>query len=456
MTWFNSSPLQQEQTMIKDRIIIVGAGLAGSLLTKMLREEGFKVAVFEKRSDPRNSGKAEGRSINLALSNRGISALKSAGIFQKIQADLIPMQGRMMHDLQGNLTSQMYGKSGQNIHSVSRNQLNIHLINAAANAGADFHFDYRCEDIDFAKSEIQFVHDGKHEIQRADLIIGADGAFSAIRKAMQMQDRFTYSQYYIEHGYKELAMQARNKEFAMDPNYLHIWPRGNFMLIALPNPDLTFTCTLFFPFEGETSFQKVQSEAEIVAFFNTYFPDVVELIPDYIAQFQTNPTSSLVTIHTNPWFKNRTMLIGDAAHAIVPFYGQGMNASFEDCQLFMEMARTLRFEWDSVLSQFSKARKPDADAISELALKNFVEMRDQVADEHFLMRKKTDAELHHLFGDEWIPQYTMVTFTNIPYHEALKKGILQEKILLDAQRLGYLNDYYKIIEQLRNAAPTFQ
>jgi kynurenine 3-monooxygenase len=440
----------------KEKIIIVGAGLAGSLLAKMLREEGFAVDVFEKRSDPRKSGKAEGRSINLALSNRGISALKVAGIFEKIQADLIPMQGRMMHDLQGNLTSQLYGKSGQNINSVSRNQLNIHLIEAAASAGVDFHFDYRCMEVDLARNEIQFEHNGKSEIYQADLIIGADGAFSVVRKAMQIQDRFSYSQHYIEHGYKELAMQAKNKDFAMDPNYLHIWPRGNFMLIALPNPDRSFTCTLFFPFEGETSFQSVKTEREIILFFNQYFPDVTERIPDFVSQFQNNPTSSLVTIHSNPWFKNRTLLIGDAAHAIVPFYGQGMNASFEDCQLFMEMAKSHQFDWDKVLSEFSKSRKPDADAISELALKNFVEMRDQVADDDFLQRKKADAEMHARFGNEWIPQYTMVTFTDIPYRDALKKGLQQEKILLQAQRLGYLSDYDKMISQVRNAGLTSQ
>jgi kynurenine 3-monooxygenase len=436
--------------MTKKNISILGAGLSGSLLATMLGKKGFDVAVYEIRNDPRKVKIPEGKSINLALSHRGIRALKEADVFAQLEASLIPMKGRMMHDLQGELTFQPYGEDGQFINSISRNELNKALISSAESQGVDFHFNNKCLSVDTAKTTFNVEHDGVKLSVSSDIIIGADGAFSVLRKAVQHNDRFSYWQHYIEHGYKELSMPPANGDFAMEPNYLHIWPRGNFMLIALPNPDKTFTCTLFLSFDGVVeSYQQLNTTNEIELFFDQHFPDITKLIPDFVSQFQNNPTSSLVTIRCEPWHYNQSLLIGDAAHAVVPFYGQGMNASFEDCRLFMELGEQLNFDWNKMLKQFSQSRKKDADAISELALRNFVEMRDHVADPLFLERKKLDAKMHDAYGDDWIPVYTMVTFTDTPYHKALTIGDKQRATLIQAQQEGYAGDLEKIMSQFQ-------
>ncbi len=429
-------------------IAILGAGLAGSLLALLLRNEGFKVSVYEKRIDPRETKIPEGKSINLALSHRGIRALEHANAFTPLKDHLIPMNGRMMHDHDGKLTFLSYGTEGQFINSVSRNELNLNLINQAEKSGVSFHFGYKCERVNLEKTEFVVSNNGKYYTHNTDVVFGADGAFSALRKSMLPQDRFDYQQMYIGHGYKELAMPPRNGDFAMEPNYLHIWPRGNFMLIALPNPDKTFTCTLFLGFEGEESWENLTDDKSVLDFFHGNFPDMTSKIPDLLEQFHRNPTSSLITVRCQPWHHKRCMLIGDAAHAIVPFYGQGMNAAFEDCRLFVEMGKEMNFDWDRLLQTFSGTRKKDADAIADLALRNFIEMRDQVADSSFLERKTVDARLHEKFANDWIPMYSMVTFSDIPYHLALKKGLEQEKALIDAQQNNYLSNLEKIKRSL--------
>ncbi len=411
--------------MPKNEISILGAGLVGSLLGALIKQKGFNVDVYEMRQDPRTQLKDGGKSINLALSHRGIEALKLAGIYDQIQDDLIPMKGRMMHDINGDLYTQPYGKEGQFINSVSRNGLNKLLISHAESQGVNFHFDHKCVDVDLNETQVTFSNGQQIS---TEVLIGSDGAYSMLRQKMEHTDRFNFEQHYIDHGYKELKMEPSNGSFAMEPNFLHIWPRGNFMLIALPNPDCSFTCTLFFPFEGELSFQSIQSDNEIISFFEQYFPDVIPLIPDYVQQFQTNVTSSLVTIRTAPWNYNNSLLIGDAGHAIVPFYGQGMNAGFEDCRLLMEWGEELNFDWKKLLPVFSNRRKPDADGIADLALNNFVEMRDHVADEHFLNIKRVEARLQAEFPDVWLPLYSMVTFSDIPYSEALRIGKIQKQV----------------------------
>lgn len=414
-------------------IAISGAGLVGSLLALYLRKRGYQVSVFERRGDMRSNDYVGGRSINLALSNRGLRALEEVGLADELKKIAIPMHGRIMHDLKGTLSYQAYGKEGQYINSISRSALNIALMNEAEKAGVKFHFDQAIDKVDLAKTTLT-INSGQqitNNEQHFDLIIGADGAFSAVRDAFRISDRFDYQQFYIDHGYKELCIPAGTaNSFQLEKNALHIWPRESFMLIALPNPDGTFTLTLFFPFEGAVSFDKIKTEKEILTFFEKTFPDAKALMPTLLEDFQSNPTSSLVTVKCFPWVKNNTFLIGDAAHAIVPFFGQGMNAGFEDCRILMQLLDQHADNWDNVMPEFQKLRKPDADAIAQLALNNFIEMRDLVADKEFLLRKKIEAKLHQLYPSQWIPLYSMVTFyENIRYSDAYATGEKQKRIM---------------------------
>jgi kynurenine 3-monooxygenase len=416
--------------MSRNNISILGAGLVGAMLGSYLAKKGHQVAIFEKRKDPRKAGAEGGRSINLALSNRGLKALHQVGVGEQIKELLIPMQGRMMHDVSGQLTFQPYGKEGQYINSVSRAKLNEILVNQAEANGVQVHFGMRCESVDWTQTRANFIdtQGGRHSVQ-SDLLFGADGAFSALRSAFMLTDRFNYQQHYIEHGYKELCMPpTASGDFAMEPNYLHIWTRGNFMLIALPNPDKTFTCTLFFPFDGATSFATLNTDEKVMDFFRQTFPDVVELIPNLLDDYKQNPTSSLVTVKCAPWVKGNCALIGDAAHAIVPFYGQGMNAGFEDCYVLNQIMEAEN-DWPTILAKYASLRKPDGDAIADLALKNFIEMRDKVGDPQFLLQKKIEAKLHELYPSQWIPLYSMVTFSEIRYSDALAIGKRQEAIM---------------------------
>jgi kynurenine 3-monooxygenase len=446
-------------------IAIAGAGLVGSLLSIYLKKRGYAVTVFERRNDMRKKGGEAGRSINLALSNRGIRALEEVGLADELKKVAIPMHSRMMHDKQGNLSSFAYGKQGQFINSVSRSALNIVLMNEAEQLGVEFRFEQRITKVDLEKTSLEVAsyqlpvtgnqkqETGNHLF---DYIIGADGAFSAVRTAFQFTDRFDYAQDYIDHGYKELHIPpGAEGSFQLEKNYLHIWPRESFMMIALPNPDGSFTCTLFFPFEGTPSFDTVKTKQEVDTFFSETFPDAQRLMPDLLDDFETNKTSSLVTVKCYPWVRNKTLLLGDAAHAIVPFYGQGMNAGFEDCRILNDLLNLHHDNWDKVLSEFQLLRKPDADAIAQLALDNFIEMRDLVADADFLLRKKIESKLYELYPDKWIPLYSMVTFMDtMRYSDALRIGQRQKQIMNDVmQQPGIANnwqqlDFLKIVNQL--------
>ncbi len=412
-------------------ISIVGAGLVGSLLSIYLARRGYQVLVFERRHDMRTTFLGGGRSINLALSNRGIRALEEVGLAAEMKKHAVSMKGRLMHDINGKLTYQPYGKDGQYINSISRSGLNMFLMDEAEKRGVKFSFENRCIDVNLDKTELHLVQDHGTRHHATDFIIGADGAFSAVRASMQMTDRFEYQQHFIEHGYKELRIPpGKNGEFVMEKEALHIWPRESFMLIALPNPDATFTVTLFSPFEGQNSFKEVQTDAQVAAFFNGTFPDAANLMPSLVDDFRDNPTASLVTIQCSPWVKNRTMLIGDAAHGIVPFFGQGMNAGFEDCTVFNQLLDKYNDDWKGATADFQRLRKADADAIAELALGNFIEMRDLVADPEFLLRKKIEARLYELYPQDWIPLYSMVTFhEEIRYSQALEVGRRQGAVM---------------------------
>lgn len=376
----------------------------------------------------------EGRSINLALSDRGIRALEEVGIMDSIREISIPMHGRYIHQSDGGTGFQPYGQQGQFINSVSRGELNKNLLNFAEEKGANILFNHKCETIDWKTNTIYFKTDeGVDTSYTADLIFGADGAYSSVRLQHQLQhDRFQYQQSYIDFGYKELTiLPGANGEFQLDKNALHIWPRGNYMLIALPNADASFTCTLFFPFEGEPSFKSLDAAGKVEAFFAKTFPDVAPLMPDLATEFFQNPTSSLITVKCFPWIRgDHFALIGDAAHAIVPFYGQGMNAGFEDCSVLNSLIDTYNEDWEAILKKYQSLRKPDGDAIAEMALNNFIEMRDKVADPKFLLQKKIESRLHDKYPAKWIPTYSQVTFSpHIRYSEAYMNSMRQEVIM---------------------------
>jgi kynurenine 3-monooxygenase len=416
----------------KKNIAVIGGGLVGSLLSIYLARRGHKVSVFERRGDARQMQVDEGRSINLALSTRGIRALEQMGLASHVKRLAIPMHGRMMHDAAGNLSFLPYGKTGQYINSISRSGLNRMLVDKAEQQDVRFYFHHRCTSVNLENTSVTFeTLESKTNSLQFDIIAGADGVFSAVRSAMQLTDRFNYSQYYLEHGYKELHIPAgANGEFALEKNALHIWPRQSFMMIALPNPDGSFTCTLFLPFNGNQSFSSLNGDEKISAFFKEVFPDAYQKMPKVVADYHNNPTSSLVTVRCFPWTRKQTFLIGDAAHGIVPFYGQGMNAAFEDCRILDELLNECGDDWTVALSRFESIRKVDADAIAQLALDNFVEMRDSVADPGFLLRKKIEARLNELYPEKWTPLYAMVTFDeNIRYSDAYQTGKKQAAIM---------------------------
>ncbi|MEX2592841.1 MAG: NAD(P)/FAD-dependent oxidoreductase [Anditalea sp.] len=448
--------------MKNNNISILGAGLIGSLLGIFLKQRGLDVSIYEKRSDLRQHVSEEsGRSINMALSDRGWKAIEKVGLKEKVESLTIPMYGRRIHDEHGNTTILPYGKENQAIYSISRLKFNELLTDEAEKAGVNFYFGHKCEDVDTNSHVLRFsLADNQMKMVNGRVIIGADGAYSTLRNAIQKQMRFNSNQQYISHGYKELSIPpTSNDEFAMDPNALHIWPRGRFMLIALPNIDKSFTCTLFLPFEGsKVCFDKINDERDLISIFKNYFDDAYQMMPDLVKEFFNNPTSALVNIECYPWTKNNNLLIGDAAHAMVPFFGQGMNCGFEDCyELNSLIEKYGTTSWELVFGKFQKGRKPDTDAISKMAMDNFTEMRDSVADPKFIIRKKIEAKLHDLFPEEWIPLYTMVTFTDMRYSEAYIQGQLQESIMdkIMADPLITQNwqnlDYEKIIYRVETA-----
>ncbi|MFN4300047.1 MAG: FAD-dependent oxidoreductase [Thermaurantimonas sp.] len=417
----------------KKSIVIAGGGLVGSLLAVYFAERGHRVRLFERRPDARKTNIYAGRSINLALSDRGWKALRGVGLEEKVRQIALPMYHRGLHQPDGSYVRQPYGQPGQAIYSVSRGGLNILLLNAAdAYENVELFFNHKCVDVDFLTNEVKFIEEaGDEVVVKADYIFGADGAFSAIRGEMMKTDRFDYQQQYISHGYKELTIPAgKGGTFLLENNALHIWPRHEFMLIALPNIDGTFTVTLFLPFEGQNSFSALDTVKKAREFFRHTFPDALDLMPDFDQQWLQNPVSSLCIIRCYPWVRNQTALIGDAAHAIVPFYGQGMNCGFEDVDVLFQLLDTTD-DWTSALQQYQQLRKPDGDAIAELALRNFIEMRDLTADPKFLLQKKIEARIQQKYPDLWTPLYSMVTFSHMRYSEALALGKIHDQIMAD-------------------------
>ena len=425
---------------MNNKIIIIGAGLCGTLLALRLAQRGFYVNVFERRPDMRKATISAGRSINLALSDRGLRGMELTGIKKDISNLLIPMNGRMIHQLDGETTFVNYsGRKGEWINSVSRGELNMLLLNKAEETGKiQFIFNAECDDVDLASGSIQFINNNNETswVESGKVVFGTDGANSALRNAMLRQSsryRFDFSQKHLETGYKELQIPASESGgFRMEKNALHIWPRHGFMMIALPNLDGSFTVTLFLPFDGNNSFSKLQTDDQILNFFSTNFSSSIGHMPDLLNDFKTNPSSSLATVKCYPWQADgKYLLMGDAAHAVVPFYGQGMNASFEDVVVLDELIDQFDGDWSRIFPAYQQKRKTDTDAIADLAEENQYEMRAATADPVFLFKRKIELQLEQLYPD-YYSKYSLVTFReDIPYSVAMQKGRKQDEILMN-------------------------
>lgn len=428
-------------------ITIVGGGLVGSLLAIFLAKRGHKVSVYERRADPRVTDIYAGRSINLVVSHRGWTALRAAGAEEAVREIVVPVYARMMHDRDGQLNRVPYSIDNRAIDAVSRGELNRRLLTEAEKLpNVKLHFNHRCLDVDLDNATCWFSRDSENAsssssdaasdpiMVKADVVFGSDGAFSAVRSKM-MLGRFSYSQEYIEHDYKEVAFPANaDGTPKMDPQCLHIWPRRYYMMMGLANQDGGFTGTLFMPHNAtkdSPGFDTVRTEAEVTAFFKEHFADAMPIVPDLVEQYLRNPQSNLVIVRCDPWtYKDKVALIGDAAHAIVPFYGEGMNAGYEDCKVLNDLLNEHGDDnWATVLDAYGKQRKPNGDAIADLSMRNFVEMRDLVADPQFILRKKIEGRLQAKHPDQWLPLYSQVKFTNTSYADALREGQRHDRIM---------------------------
>src|SRR5437870_2459800 len=433
------------------KFILIGSGLAGGLLAAYLGRRGYEVDLYERRADPREGNMVGGRSINLALSTRGIHALEQIGIADEVLKHAIPMRGRMIHPAGAGartIFAPYDVDPNKHINSIGRGALNTTVIEAAQRyPNVRVYFNHKCTDVDLDSATAHLEKtDGAVEAAvsaanpkimaaHGDAVIGVDGAFSAVRQSMQMQiNRFKYDESYLAHGYKELTIpRAPDGSWRMEKNALHIWPRKSFMMIALPNPDGSFTCTLFWEFEGPRSFATTRTDDGVRRFFDEEFPDAVPLMPTLLEDFRQNPTGSLVTIRCAPWYyKDKVALVGDAAHAVVPFYGQGMNAAFEDCVVLDECLEEFPENRERAFGEYFSRRKVNADALADLAIGNFIEMRDKTASKTFRAKKKLDHFLEAALPEIYLPLYTMVTFTRIPYATAAKRARTQDAIVYTA------------------------
>jgi kynurenine 3-monooxygenase len=414
---------------------IIGSGLVGSLWAVYLKKAGYIVNVYERRSDMRLQKMSAGKSINLAMSTRGWKGLDTIGIGDEIRKIAIPMPGRTMHNLDGSIAYQPYGNEGQAIYSVSRWDINATLMTLAESDDAvKIHFNEECVGVDLKEGIAKFKNTNTSELSeiKADVVFATDGAFSAARyTAMQKLDRFTYSQNYIPDGYREILLPANEDgTHKLEKNTLHIWPRGRFMLIALPNFDGSYTCTLFMPFEDDKyCFNNLTSKEKVTEFFKEVFPDFYDLLPTVADAWDDHPLSSLAIIRCFPWTHGKMALMGDAAHATVPFFGQGMNAGFEDCSVMWELMQKHHENWDEVFKEYEIVRKPNGDAVQDLSLYNYIVMRDRVADPDFLLLQKIERRINYLYPDKYFPLYSMVSFTNIEYQIAYNKGKEQEAMI---------------------------
>jgi kynurenine 3-monooxygenase len=424
---------------MKNKVIIVGAGLCGTLLAIRLGQRGYEVSLHEKRPDMRNEDIDAGRSINLALSNRGLMALERVGLKDMVQNECIPMHGRMIHPLGGEQFFSRYsGRQEDYINSVSRGGLNIALLHKADEYNnVTIHFNSSCTGVDLENATATFHNrkTGETVTERGKVVIGTDGAGSAVRRSMMGRTTdllFNYSQDFLRHGYKELSiLPTDDGDFRIEKNALHIWPRGSFMIIALPNLDGSFTVTMFHPFGGEYGFNNLKTRDDVQNFFERFYPELIPYMPHYVDEYFENPVGTLGTIKCYPWQAyGKTLIMGDASHAIVPFYGQGMNASFEDVRVFDDVLDELEGNWEKVFERFQALRVENGNAIADLAIDNFTEMQDRVDDEDFIKKRKLEMTLEQTFP-EYYSKYSLVTFRpDLPYAKAMKLGRAQDEFLL--------------------------
>jgi kynurenine 3-monooxygenase len=419
---------------MSEQIQVAGAGLAGSLLAVLLAKRGFKVTVFESRGDLRSEDVGAGRSINLALANRGIAALEGAAVMGHVREAMIPMRGRILHPVEGDLGFQPYGsRDHEVIYSISRAGLNAILMDAAEAQGVEIKFEHPVVSFD-ALTGIATVEDRRANttFEIGGPIIGCDGAGSPIRKGMEAAGLCGVSEEKLAHSYKELNIPGdADGQHRMETEALHIWPRGGYMLIALPNVDGSFTVTLFLPDEGPISFDSIRDEQSVVALFEQQFPDALSLLPTLTQDFAANPTGFLGTIRTDRWYTEHALVLGDAAHAVVPFHGQGMNCAFEDCSALARCIDQLGSDWSAVFPEFEALRRANANAIADMALENYVVMRDSVLDPRFLIRKRLEFELERRQPERFIPRYSMVMFHHLPYAEAKARGAVQAELMTE-------------------------
>jgi kynurenine 3-monooxygenase len=406
------------------KIIVLGAGLVGSVLSSILARHGCRVEVYDHMADIRETHLTSGRSINLTLCERGLNVLDRLGVGEAVRRISVPVYGRLVHDVSGSLSFQPYGNRQEAIYSVARGDLNRVLLDfAARHFDIEFHFNERCLEVDLETPAVVLKNLKTGEVTRrtAEMIFGADGAYSTARLRMQKKTRFNFSQQYWEQGYKELSVPLSADSWAAEKNVIHIWPRGNYMLIGFPNTDGSFTCSLHIPFEGPLSFESIKTEADLLALFENSFPDAIPHMPNLAEEFFSRPVNSMVTIKCSPWsYRDKAALIGDAAHTIYPSYGQGANAGFEDCAVLDECMDRYGEDWTALLKDFERQRKPNTDAIADLCVEHFVELRDLVGTPEFLRRKEIERRINRMYPDEYRDLYSMITFTRMPYTEALR------------------------------------
>lgn len=442
------------------KIIIIGAGLCGCLLAIRLAQRGFKIALYEKRADMRMTEMQAGRSINLALSNRGLMALNIAGLKEKVLENTIPMKGRLIHPLGGEpFLSHYSGRPNDYINSVSRSGLNILLLDEIDKLeNIRIQFESPITKVNIKEAKIEYQNNDSTQHDQGSIVIGTDGAGSVVRRSMMAHTGellFNYSQDFLRHGYKELSIDPTNEGgWKIEKEALHIWPRGEFMIIALPNLDGSFTLTMFHPFETKIGFNQLDSKEKVAQFFNEYYPTLLPYIPNYVTEYFDNPVGNLGTIKCFPWQAfGKSLIMGDASHAIVPFYGQGMNASLEDVRIFDELLDKHGDQWNMLFNEFQERRKQNADAIADLAIDNFYEMRDKVGDQAFMRKRKIEMQLEQQFSD-YYSKYSLVTFKpELPYYNAMRLGRKQDELLLKmCSENNYdqipLEEYYKQLKQL--------